>query len=47
MDPLASEGLAAVWAQLQARAPEDRIEPSLTRIQALMDLLGEPQRTYR
>ena len=45
-DGLVPGGLAAVWAQLQARAPEDRIEPSITRIQALMDLLGEPQRTY-
>ena len=45
MDPAAG-GLASVWTQLVARAPEDRIEPSLDRIQALMDLLGEPQRTY-
>ena len=45
MDPAAG-GLESVWTQLLARAPEDRIEPSLTRIQALMDVLGEPQRTY-
>ncbi len=31
---------------LDQRWPETRIEPSLTRISALMDLLGSPQRTY-
>jgi dihydrofolate synthase/folylpolyglutamate synthase len=31
---------------LDQRWPETRIEPSLTRISALMDLLGSPQHTY-
>src|SRR5581483_10337105 len=31
---------------LDQRWPETKIEPSLTRITALMDLLGEPQRSY-
>lgn len=31
---------------LDQRWPETRIEPSLTRISALMDLLGSPQRSY-
>nr|WP_313958182.1 folylpolyglutamate synthase/dihydrofolate synthase family protein [Mycobacterium simulans] len=31
---------------LDQRWPETRIEPSLTRISALMDLLGSPQRNY-
>ena len=31
---------------LDQRWPETRIEPSLTRISALMDLLGSPQRGY-
>ncbi|MBO0883701.1 MAG: bifunctional folylpolyglutamate synthase/dihydrofolate synthase [Mycobacterium sp.] len=31
---------------LDQRWPETRIEPSLTRIAALMDLLGSPQRSY-
>ena len=31
---------------LDQRWPETRIEPSLTRITALMDLLGSPQRGY-
>ena len=36
----------AVEAALEARWPESRIEPSLTRIADLVDLLGSPQRTY-
>src|SRR6187399_2518858 len=31
---------------LLARWPESRLEPSLDRIQAFTELLGEPQRTY-
>ncbi|MGH3509247.1 MAG: dihydrofolate synthase, partial [Nocardioidaceae bacterium] len=31
---------------LLARWPETRMEPSLDRIRALTDLLGEPQRSY-
>ncbi|MDQ1246309.1 MAG: dihydrofolate synthase / folylpolyglutamate synthase, partial [Actinomycetota bacterium] len=34
---------ARVLAELEARWPENRIEPSLTRDRALMDLLGSPQ----
>ena len=40
------ERLTALWAHLQTRWPENRIEPTLARIAALMDLLGDPQRTY-
>jgi dihydrofolate synthase/folylpolyglutamate synthase len=38
--------LRAVEAELDRRWPETRIEPSLTRIAALVDLLGSPQRCY-
>ncbi|UQE76545.1 bifunctional folylpolyglutamate synthase/dihydrofolate synthase [Gordonia sp. PP30] len=38
--------LAAVEAELDTRWPETKIEPSLTRITALMELLGNPQRAY-
>ncbi|MGH3796818.1 MAG: bifunctional tetrahydrofolate synthase/dihydrofolate synthase [Pseudonocardiaceae bacterium] len=38
--------LRAVEAELERRWPESRIEPSLTRISALVDLLGSPQRSY-
>ncbi|MGY1708303.1 bifunctional folylpolyglutamate synthase/dihydrofolate synthase [Geodermatophilus sp. SYSU D00758] len=36
--------LARVEAELLARWPENRLEPSLTRISALVDLLGSPHR---
>jgi dihydrofolate synthase/folylpolyglutamate synthase len=38
--------LRAVEAELDRRWPETRIEPSLARIAALVDLLGSPQRCY-
>src|SRR6201996_2693932 len=41
--------IASLWQVehlLDQRWPETRIEPSLTRIDALMDLLGSPQRSY-
>ena len=37
---------ASVAAGLMARWPENVIHPSLQRIEAIMDLLGEPQRSY-
>ena len=37
---------AAVEAELNQRWPETDIEPSLDRIAALVDLLGDPQRAY-
>ncbi len=39
-------GLRAVEVGLDRRWPESRIEPSLARIAALVDLLGSPQRCY-
>jgi dihydrofolate synthase / folylpolyglutamate synthase len=38
--------LRAVETELDRRWPESRIEPSLSRIAALVDLLGMPQRSY-
>jgi dihydrofolate synthase/folylpolyglutamate synthase len=38
--------MALVEAELDRRWPETKIEPSLTRIAALMDLLGSPQQHY-
>jgi dihydrofolate synthase/folylpolyglutamate synthase len=37
---------AEIAASLQARWPEHRVAPSLNRIAALTDLLGDPQRAY-
>ena len=41
------EELREVEAELTARWPETRIDPTLDRISALMDLLGSPQRSYQ
>jgi dihydrofolate synthase/folylpolyglutamate synthase len=45
-DTEALAALRAVEAGLDKRWPESRIEPSLTRMVALADLLGSPQRSY-
>jgi dihydrofolate synthase/folylpolyglutamate synthase len=48
-DPNGSQArreLLAVEAELNLRWPETKIEPSLTRISALVTLLGEPHRGY-
>lgn len=39
-------GLARVEAELATRWPESRLDPTTERIQALVDVLGSPQRTY-
>jgi dihydrofolate synthase/folylpolyglutamate synthase len=38
--------LARVQAELRERWPESRLDPTLDRIRALVDLLGDPQRSY-
>ncbi|MBZ8178321.1 bifunctional folylpolyglutamate synthase/dihydrofolate synthase [Corynebacterium sp. 3HC-13] len=38
--------LAAVEAELDTRWPETKIDPSLERMEMLMDILGSPQRAY-
>ncbi|MFF0444851.1 bifunctional folylpolyglutamate synthase/dihydrofolate synthase [Streptomyces sp. NPDC004609] len=45
-DPEVAEALRAVEADLATRWGETKLEPSVTRIAALMDVLGEPQRAY-
>ncbi|NLE82046.1 MAG: bifunctional folylpolyglutamate synthase/dihydrofolate synthase [Rhodococcus sp.] len=44
--PVDMAELALVEAELDKRWPETKMEPSLTRISALMDVLGSPQNTY-
>ena len=39
--------LRAVEAELATRWPETKLDPSLDRMAALMDILGEPQRSYQ
>ncbi len=42
-----SEEFTRVYAALVARAPENEIEPDLTRIRRVMELMGHPERAYR
>jgi dihydrofolate synthase/folylpolyglutamate synthase len=44
--PSAAEDFARVQAALRTRWPESHLEPSVDRIQALVDLLGRPQTAY-
>lgn len=44
--PEGPEGYAALQAELLGRWPENAIDPSLSRISAIMDLLGEPQLAF-
>lgn len=48
MNPTPDEIAALLQVEhlLDQRWPETKIEPSLTRIEALLDLLGSPQRSY-
>ncbi|MEU9403018.1 folylpolyglutamate synthase/dihydrofolate synthase family protein [Streptomyces sp. SID4985] len=45
-DPEVDRALREVETELASRWGETKLEPSVTRIAALMDVLGEPQRTY-
>ncbi|MDX2919727.1 MULTISPECIES: folylpolyglutamate synthase/dihydrofolate synthase family protein [Streptomyces] len=45
-DPETDKALRAVERELAGRWGETKLEPSVTRIAALMDVLGEPQRAY-
>jgi len=44
--PRAAQSLAEVEDALLSRWPETRLEPSLDRIRAFCELLGDPQRAY-
>ncbi|MFD3560035.1 bifunctional folylpolyglutamate synthase/dihydrofolate synthase [Streptomyces sp. NPDC058686] len=45
-DPEVAEALREVETELAGRWGETKLEPSVSRIAALMDVLGEPQRAY-
>lgn len=45
-DPEVDKALREVERELAGRWGETKLEPSVTRIAALMDVLGEPQRAY-
>ncbi len=42
----AAQRLRAVHAELLARTPEDRMQPRLDPVRAVLELLGDPQRAY-
>lgn len=42
-----SERLCQIEAQILARAPEHQVQPSLERVEMVLDLLGSPEGSYR
>ena len=42
-----AERMRDVEAEILSRAPEHRVQPSLERVRAVLDLLGNPERAYR
>ncbi|OLT47537.1 folylpolyglutamate synthase/dihydrofolate synthase family protein [Cellulosimicrobium sp. CUA-896] len=46
-DAAAAEDLREVYAHIMARAPEHDIDPTLARVQRVLELLGDPHRAYR
>jgi len=42
-----SARMRQVEAEILARAPEHQVQPSLERVEAVLNLLGNPERTYR
>ncbi|MEV0091541.1 folylpolyglutamate synthase/dihydrofolate synthase family protein [Streptomyces sp. NPDC050738] len=45
-DPEVDKALREVEQELLGRWPETKLDPSLVRMEALLDLLGDPQRAY-
>jgi dihydrofolate synthase/folylpolyglutamate synthase len=46
-DAAAAESLREVYAEIVSRAPEHDIDPTLARVQRVLELLGDPQRAFR
>lgn len=46
IDPAVAERLREVEAAILARAPESDVDPTLAQITAVMELLGDPQRSF-
>ncbi|QPL06194.1 MULTISPECIES: bifunctional folylpolyglutamate synthase/dihydrofolate synthase [Actinomyces] len=42
-----SARMRQVEAEILARAPEHKVQPSLSRVEAVLDILGHPERSYR
>ena len=46
-DAAAAESLREVYAEIMSRAPEHDIDPTLDRVQRVLELLGDPQHAFR
>jgi dihydrofolate synthase/folylpolyglutamate synthase len=46
-DAAAQESLREVYGHIMARAPEHDIDPTLDRVRRVLELLGDPQRSFR
>ncbi|AEG43940.1 folylpolyglutamate synthase/dihydrofolate synthase family protein [Isoptericola variabilis] len=46
-DAVAREQLKEVYAHIMSRAPEHDIDPTLARVQRVLELLGDPQHAFR
>src|SRR5699024_7499518 len=46
VDPAVAARMAQVTEEILARSPENVIEPTLDRVAQVMDLLGQPQRSF-
>lgn len=43
----AQERVEEIYSEILERAPEHKVQPSLERVRAVTELLGDPQRTFR
>ncbi len=46
-EAVAQESLREVYREIMSRAPEHDIDPTLDRVRRVLELLGDPQRTYQ
>ncbi|MFE7506372.1 bifunctional folylpolyglutamate synthase/dihydrofolate synthase [Promicromonospora sp. NPDC057488] len=46
-DPAIQEALDAVYKEILSRAPEHDIDPTMARVERVLELLGDPHRAYR
>jgi len=46
-DAVAQESLREVYAEIMSRAPEHDIDPTLERVERVLELLGDPHRAFR
>ena len=46
-DPAIQEALNAVYKEILSRAPEHDIDPTMARVERVLELLGDPHRAYR